>query len=269
MPRPAHHTLALVLRVADYGEADRVVTLLTEQHGKISALARGARSSRKRFGAALGLFGCGEATLRERGDLWLLEDLHSQRGFIRLGQELGRFSHACYACELCQQLCPPHSPEPQIYRLLLELLTLLDQLPITDRPTVEPLRSFELQLLETVGLGLALEQCATCGADLGPSPFVPFDVPRGGVLCPGSCFGGRTPSDLGLIFAGQSGGLPQPMREALIALRDAPLEKPPIGIAAPVLVACRDLLLALFRHHLGRDLRAVEFISKLNRSLLF
>ena len=52
-------TAAIVLRVTDYGEADRIVTLLTESHGKVSALARGAKKSRKRFGAALGLFGCG------------------------------------------------------------------------------------------------------------------------------------------------------------------------------------------------------------------
>ena len=54
-------TQALVLRVTDYGEADRIVTLLTERYGKVSALARGARSSRRRFGAALSSFGFGEA----------------------------------------------------------------------------------------------------------------------------------------------------------------------------------------------------------------
>ena len=45
-------TPAIVLRTVDYGEADRVVTLFTREHGKLSALARGARKSVKRFGAA-------------------------------------------------------------------------------------------------------------------------------------------------------------------------------------------------------------------------
>src|SRR6185436_17702484 len=124
-----------------------IVTLLTERHGKISALARGAKSSRRRFGAALGLFGSGEAVLRERKDLWILEELHSQRGFVRLGQELGRFGHASYACELCSHLCPQNAPEPVIYRLLLALLDELDRLPLTTRPQVERLRCFELNLL--------------------------------------------------------------------------------------------------------------------------
>ncbi len=50
---PSEATPCLVLRVVDYGDADRIVTLLTAAHGKISALAKGARSSRRRYGAAL------------------------------------------------------------------------------------------------------------------------------------------------------------------------------------------------------------------------
>lgn len=304
-------TAAIVLRVTDYGEADRIVTLLTESHGKVSALARGAKKSRKRFGAALGLFGCGEATLRERRDLWLLEELHAQRGFLRLGQELGRFSHACYVCELCQHLCPPHEPEPQVYAQLRAFLDRLDQLPLADKPAIAPLRAFELKLLDAVGLGLSLRHCAACGADIvatlrggsgpvslrgsasggsGLPPYLPFDVERGGVHCPATCFGGPTPNDLGLILSGRSGGLPLSVWQALVELAsatDAVSLAPTVAsaagaiepamaadagrreaIAPAVLSTCRDVLLAVLRHHLGRDLRAVEFISKLNRSLL-
>lgn len=265
---PVHVTQSLVLRASDFGESDRIVTLLTEQHGKVSALARGAKSSRRRFGAALGLFGAGEAVLRERKDLWLLEELHSQRGFVRLGHELGRFGHASYACELCLHLCPQNAPEPAVYRLLYGLLDELDRLPITARPQVEPLRTFELSLLEAVGLGLSLERCATCGNEVPSRPYVPFDVPRGGVHCPNTCFGGPTPTELGLIFSGLSGGLPEAVRAALIALSTAAPGRSPTGISPSVLIACRDVLLAVFRHHLGRDLRAVEFIGKLNKTLL-
>ncbi len=317
-------TQAIVLRVTDYGEADRIVTLLTERHGKVSALARGAKKSRKRFGAALGLFGCGEASLRERSDLWILEELHAQRGFLRLGQELGRFGHACYVCELCQHLCPPHEPEPQVYALLCAFLQRLDDLPLSDRPSVSPLRSFELRLLDAVGLGLSLRACAACGADLAreleaslrsgergrtasagsgtlplwggsgtaaagsahlppppiagsfpshlPTAYVPFDVERGGVHCPYTCFGGPTPHDLGLILSGRSGGLPVAVWRALIDLAESDPSTVAVerfaALPPAVLTTCRDVLLAVLRHQLGRDLRAVEFISKLNRTLL-
>jgi DNA repair protein RecO (recombination protein O) len=267
-PVPVHVTAAIVLRASDYGESDRIVTLLTEQYGKVSALARGAKSSRRRFGAALSSFGYGEAVLREKRDLWILEELHSHRGFVHLGQELGRFGHASYACELCWQLCPPHAPEPAIFALLLELLDMLDKLPLSERPLALPLRTFELRVLDAVGLSLRLVECAICGSVVPQSAYVPFDVERGGVLCPDTCFGAKTPTELGLILSGKSGGLPDSVRAALIALSQSPLSAPPPGLAPSVITACRDIMVAVLRHRLGHDLRAVEFISKLNRSLL-
>jgi DNA repair protein RecO (recombination protein O) len=182
---PCEATPCLVLRVVDYGDADRIVTLLTAAHGKISALAKGARSSRRRFGAALSSFGFGEAMLEERRgqDLWSLSDLHVTRGFPNLPHELSRFGHAAYACELCLHLCPPHVPEPEVLRLLVTLLDYLDGLPLTDKPSPLALRIFELRLLSEVGLALQLYDCAACAGPVPAAPLVPIDIRRGGVLC--------------------------------------------------------------------------------------
>jgi DNA repair protein RecO (recombination protein O) len=263
-----HVTDAVVLRLGEYGEADRVVTLLTATRGKMSALAKGARKSQRRFGGALSLFGHGEAMLRERQgqDLAILEGLHSARGFSRLGQELGRFGHASYACELCRELCPPHEPEPEVYALLVQFLGALDALPLAEKPRTEPLRVFELRLLDAVGLGPSLERCAACGGEVAggegdSGPPVPFDLSRGGVLC----------SDCWLSTAS---GAPMPLsrevRRALLRLKQVrPDEGGEAGLMAldlskEALRGCRDLLLDVIQHHLGRGLRAVEFIAKLN-----
>lgn len=309
--RGAIVTRAIVLKVSNYGDADRIVTLLTESHGKVSALARGARSSRRRFGAALSPFGYGEAVLRERPDrdLFGLDDLHASRGFPHLSQELGRFGHACYACELCLHLCPPHEPEPEVLALLLALLEQLDAQPIAERPAVEPLRAFELHLLEAVGLGLSLSACAACGVSVRtgmpmsssvsapgtiagpvaaagagsyqPSDFelLPFDPSRGGVLCT-TCYVGMangprdvSPDEAPAPSARSPGGgrILRSVRDALLTLAaEAPGSLPSpaaLAIPRPVLTACRDLLLGIIQHHLGRNLRAVEFIAKLNTAL--
>ena len=263
--QPAIATPALVLRVVNFGETDRVVTLLTAAHGKLSALAKGARSSKKRFGAALSPFGFGEAMLRERRgqELWLLEDLHTSRGFARLPQELGRFSHACYALELCLHLCPPHEPEPAVLAQTLHLLEYLDGLPLDARPGAEALRVYELHLLRAVGLGLQLRECAACGHDVPELPFVPLDIGRGGVLCPDACWLGPIPTHLGPL----GGGLAGEVRTALRELEETPLAPEVLsGLVLPRAVnrLCRELLLAVLQHHLGRNLRAVEFIAKLN-----
>ena len=263
--QPAMVTPALVLRVVNFGESDRVVTLLTAAHGKLSVLARGARASKRRFGAALSLFGYGEATIRERRgqELWLLEELHTSRGFARLPQELGRFSHACYALELCLHLCPPHEPEPAVLDLTLRLFEYLDALPLDDKPAAEALRIYELRLLRAIGLTLQLRECAACGHDVPDLPYVPFDVSRGGVLCPDACWLGPIPTHLGP----HGGGLAAEVRRALQQLEELPLD--PVVLAAlslprPVQRVCRELLVAVLQHHLGRNLRAVEFIAKLN-----
>lgn len=264
-------TEAVVLRLADHGEADRVVTLLTESHGKVTAVAPGARRSRRRFGAALSAFGTGQAALRERRgqELLLLESLHADRGFPHLSQELGRFGHAAYACELCLHLCPPGEPEPDVLALLRGFLGYLDGLPIVDRPRVEALRAFELRLLQAVGFGLSLTRCCACGRgaaaiteddeiaeDAEPRPF---DLSRGGVLCESCC--GRA-----------AGGavLSRPLPPVVLAALQRLARLSPIEAAAGARLAddvahgCREILLGVLRQHLHRDLKAVDFIQKLN-----
>ena len=142
-------TPSIVLRTVDYGEADRIVTLYTREAGKLSALARSARRSTRRFGAGLSIFGTGEATLTERAssELCTLESFHSARGFPGLLLDVARMAHAGYACELVRELSPPRHPEPELFELLLEMFTRLEDGPA--RP--EALRVFELRLLEAVG----------------------------------------------------------------------------------------------------------------------
>lgn len=255
-------TDAVVLRLTDCGEADRIVTLLTAARGKLRALAPGARRSKRRYGAALAPFGYGEATLRERrggdpGDrLPVLEGLYGARGFPNLTLDLSRLSHASYACELCQSLCPESVPEPEVLALLLQLLGALDRLPAGERPRVEPLRIFELRLLQAVGLGLSLRDCAACGQEVPGGRVVAFDRVRGGVLCAVCRAGGR-------VDAAEA--LPDEVRAVLLDLLQLTPEMPPeAGLPAEVLGRCRGVLLGVIRHHLGHELRAVEFITKLN-----
>jgi DNA repair protein RecO (recombination protein O) len=75
-------TRAILLRAVATGEADRVVTLLGRPTGRVSAIARGARKSTRRFGGGLGLAATGEATLRDRSgaELSVLEGFEVVRG---------------------------------------------------------------------------------------------------------------------------------------------------------------------------------------------
>lgn len=178
MPRTAK-LRAVVLRTVDYGERDRVVTLLSRERGKLSAFARGARSSRRRFGGALEPFTLLAVEVAERGgDLWVLEEASVERGFGNLRGDLTRIACGSYAVELARELVRDAEPHEDLFDGLVAYLASLDEAPA--RPW--DLRRFELDALRAAGLQPALEDCARCGRPAGDGP-ARFDPLQGGVLC--------------------------------------------------------------------------------------
>jgi DNA repair protein RecO (recombination protein O) len=242
---------AIVLRTVDYGEADRVVTLLSRDEGKLSAIARGARKSKRRFGAALSLFGVGEARLTERpgAELARLESFSSARGFPGLYTDVAKVAHASYACELVRELAPPRHAEPVLFDLLLDFLALLDEGPAR----AETLRVLELRALDAVGLRPQLDACVVCSTDRLDDEGQVFDIRKGGVVC-ASCHGSGRPLDGATRRA-----LCEAQSLALAGARDLLLDP-------AVNAGCRELLAAFIFDHLGRPLKSVEFIAKLNHA---
>jgi DNA repair protein RecO (recombination protein O) len=243
-------TPALVARLVDYGEADRVCTLLARSHGKVSALARGARRSRRRFGGALSLFVVGEATLRppRRGELYGLERFDAVEDLgSHIAEDVVKLGHGSYLLELTRELWPAAQPEPTAFDLLLAALRSLAGRP----PAPALLRAYELQLLGAVGLAPSLDRCVVCG--LPPSGPVRINVARGGVLC-----------------AGCGDGLPlaPATHQLLQQLQRAPLHA---AAALPASVEAareaRNVTLLVLRHVLGKDLRSVEFLLKMSSRL--
>src|SRR5574342_1134169 len=153
---------AIVLRTVDTGEADRVVTLLTRERGKVAAFARGARASRRRFGGSLEPFTLLAVEARERrgAELLWLASAQVERGFGTLRGDLARIACAAYACELARELTRDAEPHPDPFQLLCAYLTSLDAAP----PAAAGLRAFEIGALRSAGLGPCLDCCARCGA---------------------------------------------------------------------------------------------------------
>lgn len=249
MPRLV--TPAIVLRTVDYGDADRVVTLYTRDAGKLSALARGARKSVKRFGAGLGLFGVGEAVLHDRPDAELsgLERFDGARGFPSLMADVAKVAHGGYACELVRELTPPRQPEPALFELLVTFFAALEAGPAR----AETLRIFELGLLDALGLRPELERCVACGREALDGAGDVLDVRRGGVVC-GHCHGHGRP-------------LADEVRRALCAAQARSLgEAPSFALSPAVNGGCREALAAIIADHVGRPLKSLAFIAKLNHA---
>jgi DNA repair protein RecO (recombination protein O) len=241
----------IVLRVLDYGESDRVVTLLTRERGKLSAFARGARASRRRFGGALEPFTLLTAEARERSgsDLLGLDSVAVVRGFGGIRGDLARIACAGYAAELARELVRDHERNDDLFDLLARCLELLDTGPA--RPAL--LRAFELGALRAAGLMPRLDGCAGCGAPLAAGGLR-FDPAAGGAVCPGCARGGApgmpvlSGAAVAALLRLQEGGLDAAAAEALA---------PPAGREA------RDALGAFVEHHLGRRLAARRFLDEI------
>jgi len=155
-------TPAIVVGVRAFKEADRMVDLLTPGHGRVTALARNARRSVRRFGGALDVGNRIEASLRPpRGGLWGLDEATVIDGRKSAHGDLDRLALLAYATEVCGRLAREAHPEPKLFGLLDVAATLLDAM------TSPPSRQFQLgvesKALTFAGITPMLRCCATCG----------------------------------------------------------------------------------------------------------
>jgi len=152
---------AVVLRYTDYGEADRVVHLLTERHGLVSAMVKGARSSTKKYA---GLIDLGNLLLVEfsstKNDLWVIKTAQATRSMLRTRKNLHKLAFLSYACELIYTAAQAGNPEPKLYGLLTKLLNILEQ---EDGAFGSRFRiAFELKVLSFSGYMPQLFTCPAC-----------------------------------------------------------------------------------------------------------
>lgn len=158
---------------ADYGDADRILRLLTPEHGRLSALARSARRSTKRFGGALDHGNRIDAALRPgAGSLWHLDEATLVDGRLGARRTLGTLALLSYATELCAALAREHHAEPRLFGLLDTAGLLLSA--ITGPPGPLFRLALEAKALTFAGLQPALMRCAACdGPAEDPMVFAP------------------------------------------------------------------------------------------------
>jgi DNA repair protein RecO (recombination protein O) len=246
---PAHATSAIVLRAVSYGESDRVVTLFGRTTGRVSALARGARKSQRRFAGGLGLGSVGEISVRERAgaELLTLESFDVTASHPSFGTDVARMAHAAYVAELVTKLCAPRQVELAVFDWLATFLDLLD----AEGASAERLRVFELGLLGRLGFGPMVASCAACGGERsGPAPEYRWDPDRGGAICSACGRSGRP--------------MRQEVRAKLARLAELPLAAAAAESLAPdINRGCREALLEIVKHHISGPLHSLEFIAKL------
>jgi DNA repair protein RecO (recombination protein O) len=229
-------TEAVILRSMRYGEADRIVHAITPEHGRVGAVARGARRPRSKLGGRLEPLAVVRLELqRGRSDLSTVVGADTIAVHHRILTDHRALTEAQRACRVVDRTSVPDEPAPAIHGLLRTLLAVLDADPASASDGLQS--AFRLKLLYAHGLQPALGACVHCG---GTEALMAFDAAHGGVVC-ARCQRGAWPIDPATLAF---------MIEAL----GRPLAAAPDLDPRPA-QQVRRAIVELAQHHLGVELR--------------
>jgi len=174
---PLYKEQGVVLRSSKLGEADKIVTVMTQGSGKVRAVAKGIRKTTSRFGARLEPFThVSLMVYRGRGALDTVSQAEIIDPFRSLRADLGLFAAGETMLEAVDKVAEEHERNVRLFMLLLTGMRALDARP-TDAAAVA--ESFLLKLLSLSGFHPSLRACAVCGVQ-GPDRFASG---QGGAVC--------------------------------------------------------------------------------------
>ncbi len=174
-------TRGLILRVTDYKESHRLLTVLLESGEKRTVLARRARQKNSPLAAATQLLTYGELTLFQYRGTCTLDAAATVEQFLPLRTDVERLALGCYFAELAEQLAEGDAASPELLPLVLNALYALGRQTV---PQGQIKVAFELRLMALMGFEPRLEGCAVCGRETPEDPCLDL---REGVLCCAGC----------------------------------------------------------------------------------
>lgn len=233
-----YREVGIVLRTLRLGEADKIVTIVTQGRGKVRAVAKGVRKTKSRFGGRLEPLQHVSLQLYEGRSLDTITQVETIEHFRGIREDLDRLTQATTMLEVVDALVQEGEENPRLHQMLLGALRTLDASP---SPLVVP--AFFWKLLAQEGFRPLLERCAGCGAE---GELVAFDLEQGGTLCRNCARGTRlTPGALALLRRILGGDLV------------AVLAEPP----SPAGYEIEHLATKALEHHLERRMRSVGILD--------
>jgi len=247
-------THALVLRCVDYGEADRIVHLLTPDAGRVTAIAKSARKSVKRFPGSLDVFNELDLELRRRRPQGMayLEQAKLVDPHLGLRTSPRRYALACFVLELLDRLTPEGGASSEMETIFVRAREVLAEIE-QGEPDLALRLLLELRLLDALGLRPQLEACVRCGRALDDTGSVGFHVADGGAIC-GAC---------GLGSDGILGVHLGTLRALGRGLAASPGQVGRIGFGREALREAAQLVFRFHRFHVGLEIRRERFLAEI------
>ena len=173
----------VVIREKDSGENDRILTVLTKEYGKVTALAKGVRKAGSKNGSACQLFAYCEFDFMRKNSSTTVKRAVSKNLFFGIRNDLERLALACYFADIVDHITYENSNDDEILRLFLNTLYALAEL--NDLPAGKIKGAFEYKAMCLCGFEPILDFCAECGCefDMSKNASYIFSLDNGGVYC--------------------------------------------------------------------------------------
>ena len=183
--------LAINLKAFRYQERDRIVVFLTENHGKVTGLAKGGVNS-KRFGGALDFLSCSRFAFvaKPNADMVRIEEAVAHHEFGKLHADFDRLTAASFAAEFCLKLLESNTPSREMFVILSNFLFQLDG----GMPVIQGVNAFLCKSFKSMGYPPSLLRCTQCAKPAHEAAAaldkVYWDSKAGGMICAACGAGG-------------------------------------------------------------------------------
>jgi DNA repair protein RecO (recombination protein O) len=181
MSASQYDTEAVVLDTTEHGESDLIVTFFTQRSGRLHAIAKGAKKSRKRFVNKLEQFSFLRISYQQKNSqsLAFLREADLHTAFIKLRTDVHLYNVASVMREFLLMAVREGEAETPVFSLTLWALHSLDN----SRPAPSVLVLFLLRFFDHIGYRPELRACTACGLSVNHSETYRFDSSAGGLVC--------------------------------------------------------------------------------------
>ncbi|VEN75024.1 DNA repair protein RecO [Candidatus Desulfarcum epimagneticum] len=250
-------TPAILIRSVEYGDHDLIVTFLTRSDGKMSALAKSAKKSVKRFAGVLELFSILKivCVTKKKGGLSILNEAVIVDPLPGIRSDVKKTAYAGYWVELIHQWLEERVQQAAVYDLLKSALMAING----PRGTEDGISAiFQMKFMEESGLSPVLDRCVACGKSLDDmkNKKIGFSLAKGGVTCP-ECDPGLS-ADMRL----SKGTVKQLLWIAGKDMRQAQRAR----FSPPMLKEALGMLEAFAPFHLGKELKSLRFLKRIREA---
>ncbi len=179
----------ITIRTVKYSESDEILTILTQEKGKISARARGSKKTNSKIGAGVGFLCYSEFVLSGGPDMYYINQCTPIRNFFNAGADPERLALASYLGQLTAELITGGVEHKETLALFLNTLFVMTQ---TDKDLKMIKAAFELRIMALEGFMPDFLTCTSCGGTEFP---MHFDIKDGGIYCSDCRTGGYIVSE--------------------------------------------------------------------------